>query len=300
MPTPAAEVEVDEALVRELLREQHPDLAALPVRRAATGWDNAIFRLGDSLSARLPRRVLAVPLLLRERRWLPVMAADLPLPVPVPVRAGEPGCGYPWPWTIGPWFPGDTAEATPPRDLDSAAGALGRFLAAVHRPAPPDAPRSFFRGIALPERDQALRDGLKTLSAEVEAEQVLAQWERALDAPPWHGEPVWLHGDVHPLNLVVHRGELSAVIDFGDLTAGDPASDLVIGWMLFRGSSRERFRRTAGGGGPVDDGTWRRAWGWALALGTAFANGDDRVRTIGLRTLGEALADDPDATDQGR
>jgi aminoglycoside phosphotransferase (APT) family kinase protein len=49
----------------------------------------------------------------------------------------------------------------------------------------------------------------------------------------WDGPPIWLHGDLHPFNLVVNQGRLSAVIDFGDLCAGDPATDLAVAWMLF-------------------------------------------------------------------
>ena len=45
-------------LVRRLLAGQHPDLADLEVRFLANGWDNAIFRVGDELLARLPRREL--------------------------------------------------------------------------------------------------------------------------------------------------------------------------------------------------------------------------------------------------
>ena len=95
MPTPAAEVDVDATLVTALLHAQHPDLASLPVSLVANGWDNAMFRIGTDLTARLPRRLLAVPLLMNERRWLPVIAHGLPLPVPVPVRSGEPGADYP-------------------------------------------------------------------------------------------------------------------------------------------------------------------------------------------------------------
>ena len=95
---PAAELDVDEALVRALLEEQHPDLAGLPLRLVANGWDNVLFRLGDDLVVRLPRRELAVPLVEHEQRWLPELAPRLPLPIPAPVRVGRPGAGYPWPW----------------------------------------------------------------------------------------------------------------------------------------------------------------------------------------------------------
>jgi aminoglycoside phosphotransferase (APT) family kinase protein len=288
VPTPAAEVDVDAALVRALLHEQHPDLASLPVERVANGWDNAIFRIGDELGARLPRRALAVPLLLNERRWLPVVAAGLPLPIPVPTRAGEPGAGYPWPWAIGPWLPGAPAEMTPPADPDTAADALGRFVAALHRPAPADAPPNPFRGVPLAERAERMDEGLDRLGATIDRSRVEARWREALAVPPWPGPPLWLHGDLHPLNLLVAGGRLSGVIDFGDLTAGDPATDLAVAWMMFRGAARDRFRRASG----ADDDTWRRAHGWALTLGVAFAGGDGPVRAIGVRLLEAALAEE--------
>lgn len=93
--TPPAETPIDEALVARLLAEQHPDLAGLPLRLAATGWDNATYRLGDDLAVRLPRIAAAAPLVANEQRWLPELAPRLPVPVPVPVRTGEPGQGYP-------------------------------------------------------------------------------------------------------------------------------------------------------------------------------------------------------------
>ncbi|HXZ78135.1 MAG TPA: hypothetical protein VEH31_45675 [Streptosporangiaceae bacterium] len=40
-------------LIAELLREQHPDLADLPLAFGARGWDQ-LWRLGDDLSVRLP------------------------------------------------------------------------------------------------------------------------------------------------------------------------------------------------------------------------------------------------------
>src|SRR5215813_4973080 len=106
---PPSEVAMDEALVRALLLEQHPDLAGLCITNASAGWDNHLFRLGDRLAVRLPRRALAADLILHEQRWLPRLGPRLPLPVPVPVRMGRPGCGYPWSWSVVPWFVGESA-----------------------------------------------------------------------------------------------------------------------------------------------------------------------------------------------
>ncbi len=113
-----------------------------------------------------------------------------------------------------------------------------------------------------------------------------------LETPPWTGRPIWLHGDLHPANMLVHDGRLSAVIDFGDLTAGDPATDLSVAWMLLPPALRPHFRAAAG---EIDDATWSRARAWALALALAYlANSADNApfETLGRRTLAAVLAEE--------
>jgi len=97
---PAAEHDVDASLVHALLREQHSDLAGLPLVDAGHGWDNSLYRLGDDLLVRLPRRRASADLIEQECRWLPELAPRLPMATPVPLRIGRPGCGYPWAWSI--------------------------------------------------------------------------------------------------------------------------------------------------------------------------------------------------------
>lgn len=100
--SPPAEVEITPDLLRELLRDQHPDLADLPIRLLDAGWDNVMLRIGDDLLARLPRRAIAEDLLWNEQQWLPRLAPNLPLPIPAPLRTGHPGAGYPFVWSILP------------------------------------------------------------------------------------------------------------------------------------------------------------------------------------------------------
>jgi len=291
---PAAEVSVSPELVRALLAAQQPDLAHLPVRLIAHGWDNFMYRLGDELAVRLPRRAAAARLIVHEQRWLPVVAPRLPLPVPAPVRAGRPAPGYPWPWSIVPFLPGQLAAREPSADPAVAAASLGRFLAALHVPAPEDAPVNRNRGVPLAERTAVVTQNLGMVGDMVDRGAAVRAWQAALATPAWGGAPVWLHGDLHPANILVHRGRISAVIDFGDITAGDPAADLSVAWMLLpadcRGAFRDAYR--AAGGHAEGDGTWARARGWALALSLAFlAHSADNplIAAIGRRTVGAVL-----------
>jgi aminoglycoside phosphotransferase (APT) family kinase protein len=291
---PGAEVAIDANLVQALLREQHQDLAALPLTEAGEGWDNKLFRLANDLVVRLPRRQAAAELIENEQRWLPVLAPILPVPVPAPVRVGRPGCGFPWAWSVAPWFAGETA-ATQTSHTEAMAVRLGEFLGALHQPAPVDAPVNPFR-TSLPARSDAFIERLQRCTQQVEEAPALAVWRAALAAPAWSGPSLWLHGDLHPGNLVVNDGRLTAVIDFGDLTAGDPAVDLAVAWMLWPASVRDVFRETVNRKSRwVDDAMWLRARGWAVSLGVAYLvhSLDNRAMgAIGLRTIAAVLIDE--------
>lgn len=283
---PVADIRVDADLVRALLGEQYPELAELQLFEVANGWDNAIFRLGDALSVRLPRRRVAAGLIEHEQRWLPALASSLPLPVPVPVACGRASERYPFRWSVCPWFEGGSAFDAPPADLGRAAEELAAFVKALHVPAPADYPINPFRGLHLTERTSRFEASLPQAGARrsLDESAAMAAWNRALAVPRWDGPPLWLHGDLHPANVLTHAGRLAAVIDFGDITAGDPATDLAIAWMLFDAPSRERFRAAVA----CDDATWVRAVGWATALAVAYVAGSPEgspMVSIGLRTL---------------
>ena len=178
---PEAEVDIDPALIGALLEAQHADLARLPIVDAGSGWDNKLYRLGEDLAVRLPRRAAAASLIEQEQRWLPQLAPRLPLPVPVPVRIGRPGCGYPWSWSVVPWRSGETADIAAVHDPVSAATELGRFLCALHQPAPADAPRNPLRAVPLGDRDDVVHKCVRQLDRLVDGDRIIDVWRRLVE-----------------------------------------------------------------------------------------------------------------------
>jgi aminoglycoside phosphotransferase (APT) family kinase protein len=256
--------EIDHSLVSSLVREQHPDLAGLDVREVAGGWDNQMWRLGDELAVRMPRTERAPSLLRKEHRWLPALAPRLPLPVPTPRRIGEPSARFPRPWTIATWVPGEPADRAPV-SRHRAADTLAGFLRALHVKAPAEAPGSPDRGDSL----KTLTDGFEKMLEEVAPQGLAADvrtvrdvWNEAVAAPDWQGARVWLHGDLHPANVVVSDGTLSGVIDFGGMCGGDPAVDLAAAWVLLPAGAASRFFDAYG---HTDEAMIRRARGLAVA-----------------------------------
>jgi aminoglycoside phosphotransferase (APT) family kinase protein len=286
-----AETEITAELVRDLLRDQHPDLADRPLSLGARGWDNQLWRLGGDLAVRLPWATQrAGALLLKEHAWLPALAARLPLPVPVPQRLGEPSARFPRPWIITTWVPGDPADRAPVTRGAQAAGALGAFLTALHQPAPATAPGGSDRGGPLADRTEDFARGLTAaagLGLIPDLGAIRAIWDDAVTAPAWDGPPLWLHGDLHPANVLTADGTLCGVIDFGDMCAGDPACDLAACWILLPDGFTGQFHEACQ---PAPQtATLRRARGWAVlhALGRILiGHAGDHGRPGGKPTWG--------------
>ncbi|MCW2930293.1 MAG: aminoglycoside phosphotransferase [Actinomycetia bacterium] len=261
-----AELDITADLVRDLLRDQHPDLADRPVTLGARGWDNQLWRLGDDLAVRLPWATqTADALLLKEYKWLPALAPRLPLAVPVPRRLGEPSQRFPRPWIVTTWVPGTPADRVPATRGAQAADTLAAFLTALHQPAPAGAPDGRNRGGPLAEA----AEGFAALLAEAidldlipDPDAVRAVWDDAAAAAAWAGPPLWLHGDLHPANVLTADGTYCGVIDFGDMCAGDPACDLAACWILLPDGAADRFHEAYRPA--ADAATLRRARGWAV------------------------------------
>ncbi|MEU5687662.1 phosphotransferase [Streptomyces venezuelae] len=286
---------IDGTLARRLVDTQFPQWSALPLELLEpAGSDHVIYRLGNDLAVRLPRHEGAIGQAAKESVWLPRLAPHLPLAIPVPVGVGRPDFGYPWPWAVSRWLDGEVATAESLADSPRAAVELAEFLAALQSFVPEGFPEDFpvegpLLGEPLAERDRATRAAIAELDAVFDAAAMTELWDAALAAPAWDRPPVWFHGDFHTGNMLTVDGRLSAVIDFGGLGIGDPACDLTIAYTLMSAASRTAFRTALG----VDDATWTRGRGWALATGlnayTTYAAVSPRVAAQTSRQITEAL-----------
>jgi aminoglycoside phosphotransferase (APT) family kinase protein len=291
----ADEVDTDESLVRRLLAAQFPQWADLPISPVSSaGTDNALYRLGDEMVARLPRIQGATGQADKESRWLPKLAPHLPLAIPVPLAQGTPGEGYPYPWAVCRWLPGENATFDRIADPRQAAVDLAHFIAALQRIDATGVPGNLgSRGVPLATRDDYTRAAIASAHdlGLIDAGAVTAAWEAALQAPAWDGPPVWLHGDLQSGNLLAAQGRLSAVIDFGCLNTGDPATDVMTAWQYLPAEVREDFRAAL----VVDDATWTRGRGWALSTSIValpyYHETNPVLAGISRRAINEVLAD---------
>jgi aminoglycoside phosphotransferase (APT) family kinase protein len=266
---------IDAALVRRLVDDQFPQWAGLPIRPVEPGgWDNRTFRLGPDMLVRLPSAERYAPQVVKEQTWLPRLAPHLPLPIPEPIGMGRPAAAYPWPWSIYRWIEGTPAGDAQIDDMPRFAADLAGFLRALHRIGTEGAPsagvQNFHRGGNLAVYEGQTRAALATLEGRLDTARAGEIWDKAL-ATRWRDDPVWVHGDIAPGNMLTGDGALSAVIDFGGCAVGDPASDLVIAWTFFDAESRAVFMADLS----LDGDTWDRARGWALWKGLITLSGID-------------------------
>ena len=278
-PLHADEIPVDAELVRRLVSRAMPAAAHLPVRPlAASGSTNALFRLGDELLVRLPRQPGGSATISKEAAWLPVLGPLLPVSVPDVVSVFEPDQDYPERWSVVRWIDGAPPEVVDPdtpvdprreglaEDLAVVVRAMGR--AEVPAGALTDPHLRWYRGEPLATMDEDTRDNIERCRSldgfgfDLDAAERV--WADAMTLPGTtdRASARWYHGDLAAENLLVRDGALTAVLDFGGLSVGDPTVDLVVAWEVLDPPARERFRTQVG----VDDATWLRGRAWALSI----------------------------------
>jgi aminoglycoside phosphotransferase (APT) family kinase protein len=290
----ADEVDTDPSLVQRLVAGQFPEWAGLPVEPVfPLGTDNANYRLGTDLLVRLPRQPGKVAALDRELALLPQLAGKLPLAIPEPLGRGEPAEGFPFPWALYTWLDGENVLAGEIRDPEQAAVELAEFILAVRARDASDAPIGLRSG-RLRDEDEWVRSCAAKIAGRYDADGLLADWEEALEIPPWDGPPTWCHCDLDLRNILFRDGQPCAVLDWGGAGAGDPASDAATAWKVLPAEARDTFWEALGAGAAEI----ARARGWTLmqcagALSYYTPENNPALYHEGERWLSELLGSAP-------
>ena len=250
--------------VQNLIREQFPQWAHLPITPVEPGgWDNKTFRLGNDMLIRMPSAACYAEKVPKEQELLPLLAKQLSVPIPEPIALGKPSAGYPFPWSIYRWIEGSNADTLKSEELPQFASDAAHFLnelrAADTTGGPLPGTHNFYRGAHVSVYDAEARAALSKLKDIIDVDAATSVWENALKSS-WQQEPVWVHGDFSPGNILVKDGQLTAVIDFGGTAIGDLACDLVLAWTFLDAKSRALFKSQVN----LDTDTWARARGWGL------------------------------------
>jgi aminoglycoside phosphotransferase (APT) family kinase protein len=282
------------ATVRHLVDDQFPEWRSLPVREISrTGTVNAIFRLGEELTARFPLRPLD-PIAIRESlraeaAAMAELAAAATVPTPLPVAVGEPGEDYPSPWSVQTWLPGLDATADDPSASSAFAADLAALITALR--AVDTRGRSFDgdnRGGHLPDHDEWMESCFRESVGLLDITRLRAIWAELRTLPEVEPD-VMCHGDLIPPNVLVHGGRLMGLLDGGGFAAADPALDLVSAWHLLDAAPRATLREALG----CSDVQWLRGMAWAFeqALGVVwyYVESNPVMSAWGRRTVERLL-----------
>lgn len=273
---PKAEIDITTELVQKLIDTQFPEYSTFKISFLNAGFDNENYRLGENYMVRLPRRKVAMPLLLNEINWLPELEKRLPIPVSAPVKVGKPDENFPWIWAIIPWYEGEIAANQTLAEEE--ASRLADFLKRLHQKNPTNAPVNPHRGIPLMQKNELVLsyfEKLKTTTNLI-TPKIEFLWQQAVNEP-FPQDSYLIHGDLHPCNVVVNVQKISAIIDWGDLTEGDVASDLACLWMLFDSKlARQNALQRYG----ADDSLIKRSMGWAVFFAVIFLGIDEATSPV--------------------
>ncbi len=289
------QLDVDEDLVTELLAEQFPELAGLPIRKVSgAATVNAVFRIGDHAAARLPLRADAPH---RVRAWLESESAAVtefadasPFPAPRVIGLGEAGHDYPLPWAVHTWLPGPDASVDDPSVSVGFAEDLAVLLTALRSV---DVRGRTFRGAGrggtLTDHDGWMATCFERSEGLLDVPRLRTLWGELRDLPVVD-DNVLCHGDLTPFNVLAADGRLAGVVDTGGFAPADPALDLVAAWHILDADPRQVLRDRLHCG----DMQWLRGMAWAFeqAVGLVhyYVDSNPPLSRLGRRTLARIVA----------
>jgi len=251
-----------------LIKQNFPQFTIETVKPITKGWDSVVLVINDEFIFRFPMRDDVIEPLAREIRLLPVLEPTLSTPIPHFEFIGRSNANYPY--TFGGYRMIGGLALDDPRitreQLTPLVPHLATFLNKLHgfpvaqaiqlgvEEHTPALWREIYREryIDLQKRVFPLLDvRLRTKSEQL--------WESFLDnSAIFTFQPKLIHRDLACEHIFCdsEHGVLTGVIDWGDVTIGDPAIDFVgLYWthgMQFTEQILMRYQH------PIDTGFWQR------------------------------------------
>ena len=290
-PQWAAEREVDLDLARRLIAGQFESVAARSIQQLGEGWDNRAFLVDGTWVFRFPRREVAAELIATESRVLPTIAGALPVPIPCPVWIGRPAEGYPWPFHGYRHLRGRSSCHLLVSDAvtEALVAPLAAFLRRLHSlpTGTLDAPFDTWRRTDIPHRQEQSRDRLRRHGAMIPSREALTAIIEDASSIALEDPPRLVHGDLYSRHLLAHHGQLTGVIDWGDLHVGQPALDLSIAFSFVPPGLRRLFWREYGEVSPAERSMarFRAAYHTLTLLDSALDRGDQDLVASALASI---------------
>lgn len=224
-----------------------PALGQIAIEHAGTGFDTTVYKVNNQFVFRFPRQEKGKHALENEHRILRELQKNK---FQASYYIPEPMYYYPetdedFPFAGFSYVPGhELAREKDTELLRHDAEKLAGFLRDLHE-VPAEAvllPDELAR-LSSQKRKPMLEEMLPELR-EVCEPKTLEMLESYLrEIPDWQNPASthFVHGDLHPKNMIAERGKLTGIIDWGDAHFGHPASDLAVVFQAMPAADQPRF-----------------------------------------------------------
>jgi aminoglycoside phosphotransferase (APT) family kinase protein len=231
-------VDLDEHVVRELLREQFPALADASVAYLKEGWDSRAYEIAGTWIFRFPKRADVASQQAREQALLRAIDGRLPVAVPRYELHGRASARFPFAFAGYAKLAGRQARVGPDDVAPSIVDDLAAFLTALHAipievPARVGVAHHGWRAPAqMRERALEALAGAASSLGPARHDACRAYLDRACEetaaTTPAPTELCLLHNDLSSDHVLIddHEHHVIGIIDWTDVEVGDPAVDL--------------------------------------------------------------------------
>lgn len=276
--------------VCKLLKDnkKYKDLCILYLK---SGMDNANFKIGENYLLRVPLHNDSAKLIENEIKYLGILQNKLPISIPKPIDIIKSEKLLKFKSVVYPYYIGNTADKE--QCSESSIFKLAKFLKELHSQSFNELPINQYRGVPLSYKENDVNNRIAYFrkTNKLINSSILKLWNNALDAKLCQTKCV-IHGDLHLKNIIVLNTNIEAIIDWGDINWGDPATDLSVLWMITKNNIlRDKTLNCYGASSELI----KRSVGWAVFFATVFLEIGESQRDVEYTHIGNMILENLNA-----